>query len=477
MGREQKAHRSVDAIKNAAREGLKITDIRYDTAQGCWWDIVLGYPHKEVRAVNALMHHRDWPAIEVKDDAGEIKEKIFSPADWTSNAEKDLTVDNTIWWPGMPIIIDNYITAQGGYIIPMSGKRMYNLYKAPPRAAALSGRDLGIWLEHLQYLWPNDFEYLLDYCAHLIQRPEEKCNVFIIMSGGQGIGKDVALKPVRKAIGEYNTKDIGPDALVANFNPWKQCLMLIVNEMTSEEVRASTVYESIKSITATPPDMFVLRDKHMKDRYIMNVLRAFVTTNHMHSLYIDADDRRSYVMHSPATKREPAYYRKYHDWLENQDGYEIVAAFLAERDISKFDPKDAPPMTSGKSAILSGWAPGDDGITEALDALGRPPVFFSVELNRAPQGEQFDSNGGILSLIKNHRRLIHRMRAEGYFSNRHNPPIEFVGKKRVKYRMSFFQEKLIGNLPEITRLTFTRGQMLADDITQIGSAMQHAKGF
>jgi hypothetical protein len=242
----------------------------------------------------------------------------------------------------------------------------------------------------------------------------------------------------------------------------------------NEDAKATAIYDMLKQISVTPPELLSLDDKHMKTRYVFNVLRIFITTNDMQSMYISPNDRRMYVMHSPQSQnaRGPDYFDKLVNWLENEDGMEIVAAYLAERDISKFRPKAKPPTTEGKDVILGGWGLPDDAITAALDAIGRPPVFFPHEL-KAP----FDGAEDITKMMKSRRALMHRMKRERYYPLELNPPAEFNGRKRLKLKLALYRDEFLGKPREVQALVQMRGQTLADEIPQIPATIAQHKGF
>ena len=71
-----------------------------------------------------------------------------------------------------------------------------------------------------------------------------------------------------------------------------------------------------------------------------------------------ADDRRHYVAWSDFTKEDfsPEYWNRIWRWYHT-GGFAHVAAYLAELDISSFDPKAPPPQTPGKDDMGVAVAP------------------------------------------------------------------------------------------------------------------------
>lgn len=332
-----------------------------------------------------------------------------------------------------------------------------------------------MWINHIKALWPipKEHEYFFDYCAHMVQKPEEKCNAVITLSGEQGIGKDVSLVPVKAAIGQWNVRDINPDEFAGSFNPWVQCVMLVINEMrpTKEDFHASSMYEKIKLISVTPPDTLALSEKHMKLRYVINVLRVFITTNDMTSLYINPNDRRFAIFHSSQKQgwKPASYFTELMEWLLNKGGNVAVAKWLATRDISKFEPKRKPDSTAGWDAIVSGWGAPNDAVAQALDRLNHPQAFFSTEL----YSSNFDGKDEILAMLRHPRKVTHRMQLSNYFVVPFSPPLEFKGAengKTLKFKTALVKYDLMHSREAYLALLNARGQMLADDIAILNQA-------
>ena len=58
-------------------------------------------------------------------------------------------------------------------------------------------------------------------------------------------------------------------------------------------------------ITAAPPDVLRVDEKHVREYYIPNVVGVIITTNHKtDGIFLPADDRRHYVAWSDAQKED-----------------------------------------------------------------------------------------------------------------------------------------------------------------------------
>ena len=352
---------------------------------------------------------------------------------------------------------------------PAPGRRLFNQYRPP---LDLNGGRVHLaeerWVAHVKKLWPDpaEHEYFFDYCAHMLQRPQEKCNAAIVLSGTQGIGKDAALLPVRLAIGGWNSKGIEPDQLFSQYKPFIQTVMLVVDEVrpSKDEFHASSMYNVLKPLIVTPPDTLPLEDKYARVRYVVNVLRVFITTNDWMSMYIPPEDRRMFIMHSGLPQRwheaegRPDYFRELFGWIVD-GGWRDVGAWLVRRDLSHFDPKAQVARTAGWSAVAQTWGEPDDAVAGALEALGSPPVLFGAELLSA----SFDDAEEIRGALKSPRKIGHRMQRAGYLAV---PQPEGATWRfgKFKSKLAFAKAELLrgGPAPILAQLR-ERGARLAEE--------------
>jgi hypothetical protein len=431
---ERTARREAElaAALEETRRQAYVEDYVWDKAQCRFWDLRDGTLHED-KAVDASIPLERWRVVVQdgdEDDApGEAsarrgrprrrREQLVQPSKDIMRIETDQTVEGSTWWPGREQVIKDWFIDRDGFY-PSKGRRIYNQYKRPPE---LNGDPAlaGVWLDHVKRLWPDrkEHEYFFDYCAHMVQFPEVKCNAAIVLSGTQGIGKDAALLPVKEAVGSWNTKGIDPDELFSQYKPWIQTLMLVVDEVrpSKDEFHASSMYNILKPMIVAPPNTLPLNDKYAKLRYIINVMRVFITTNDWMAMYIPAEDRRMFIMHSTLIQNwhiaegKPNYFIDLFAWFASGgDGH--VSAWLKQRDLSEFNPKAQVEKTAGWEAVANTWSEPEDAVSQALDILERPPVVFGSEMVRI----QFDGAEDILGMLKSPRKIGHRMQRAGYIA-------------------------------------------------------------
>jgi hypothetical protein len=472
-------------------------DYVFDKAQEMFWDLRDGTLHTE-KALDASIPIELW-RVEVEEAPAEAegaaprrgrprqrRERLVPPSRDVMRVENDQFVEGSTWWPGKPPIIKDWFIDKDGFY-PAFGRRVYNQYKAPPDSDHGDAEGAGPWVEHVKKLWPDEkeHEFFFNYFAHMIQRPQEKCNAAIVLSGTQGIGKDAALAPIKAAVGSWNTKGIDPDELFSPYRPWLQTLMLVVDEVrpTKDEFHASSMYNILKPMIVAPPDTLPLNDKYQKLRYVINVLRVVITTNDWMAMYIPAEDRRMFIMHSTLPQRwnelegKPDYFMRFFAWLE-AGGAANVAAWLAARDLSNFNPKAQVEKTMGWEAVANTWGEPDDAVGLALEALGAPSVVFGSELLSG----QFDGAEEVGNLLKSPRKIGHRMQRSGYLAVK--PPggeprwVFRADGQTFRSRLVFVKQELMRDPGAVKAAISERGAAILREPRNVTSGNpDKAKGF
>jgi hypothetical protein len=460
------------------RREARPEDYVYDKAQEAFWDTEDNTLHTE-KAVDASIPLELWRAVveEPREGEGEgargrgrprgRRERTVRPSLDIMRIENDQFVEGSTWWPGREKIIkDWFIDKDGAY--PSAGRRSFNQYRAPPPLAGEAGAA-GPWIEHVTKLWPTEEEreFFFDYCAHMVQRPEVKCNAAVVLAGGQGIGKDAALVPVKAAAGVWNSKEIDPDDLFSAYRPWMQTLMLTINEVrtSKDEFHASSMYNILKPLIAAPPDALPLNDKYAKLRYVINVMRVFITTNEPHAMFIPDEDRRMFVLHSylppkwHVAEGDPRYFERFFGWVES-GGAGHVAAWLRDRDIRAFNAKSPPPRTTGWDAVAGTWEAPDDCVARALERLGKPEVLFGQELIDG----SFDDREEIMGMMKSPRKIGHRMQRDGYLLKKRPDGDRWTfgeSGRTFRSRLAFVKAELLDDAPRAVCAIEERGRALA----------------
>jgi hypothetical protein len=321
-------------------------------------------------------------------------------------------VEQMTWAPGLPRLISGRLVAEGGWL-QRDGVSCFNLY-LPPAVEAGDATQAGPWLEHVRMVYPDDAEHIFRWLAHRVQRPHVKTNHALVLGGCQGIGKDTLLEPVKYAVGAWNFFEASPQQVLGRFNGFLKSVILRISEARDlGDMDRFKFYDHLKTITAAPPDVLRVDEKHVPEHAVLNVCGIIITSNYKtDGIYLPADDRRHFVAWSDLLKDDftPEYWNKLWGWYAD-GGIRHVAAYLSRLDISGFDAKAPPPKTAAFWAIAdANRAPEDAELADVLDKMGNPDATTIEKIASMADGEiQF-----WIMDRKNRRQIPHRLEGCGY---------------------------------------------------------------
>ncbi|SEE37960.1 Bifunctional DNA primase/polymerase, N-terminal [Rhizobiales bacterium GAS191] len=326
--------------------------------------------------------------------------------------DQNRAVNQMTWAPGEEMLIHNRVMTEGGWIEKEG--IIFNLYRpaiVEPGDATRAGR----WLEHVHRLFGEDAEHIVKWFAQRVQHPEVKINHALVLgSEKQGIGKDVMLEPVKRTIGPWNFGEVNPQQVLGRFNGFFKRVILRINEARDlGDTSRYQFYDHMKTYIASPPDVLRVDEKNTKEYSILNCVGIIITTNYKTTgIYLPAEDRRHYVAWSNLAPGDfsEGYWNSFCQWYE-VEGFNHVAAYLREYDISAFDPKAPPPKTRAFWDIVdANRAPEDAELADALDALGNPEATtIRHVINHSPP-----AFAQWLQEKRNRREIPHRFEKCGY---------------------------------------------------------------
>jgi hypothetical protein len=239
-------------------------------------------------------------------------------------------------------------------LVEVDGRVCVNQWR--PSRLVPSDADASVWLDHMRFLIPDeaDRERVLDRMAFGLQRLGVKINSALVLLGKQGTGKDMALDPFWAAIGQHNIGMVPGAEAGDRFNDHMLKPWVLMSEMPS--YRKRSVYEEIKAMLTTPPDMIRINTKNVKAYDIPNLTNVIVTTNHPDAIALAEEDRRFDVVATvyaadAAGIERGAYYTRLREWLDS-GGQAAVMGWLMRRDVTGFKAKGAPPVTAAKAVMI-----------------------------------------------------------------------------------------------------------------------------
>jgi hypothetical protein len=394
--------------------------------------------HWPASSVNSRLPH-----IPVLDPSGNpIRDRHGNPARMKPSAwlDRNRPVEQMAWAPGEPELVRDRLIVEGGWIHKPKVTCL-NLYR-PPTIELGNAREAQRWVDLVRKLYPDDAEHIIDFFAHRRQRPHEKINHALVLGGKFGIGKDTLIAPLRQTVGPWNFKEVSPHIIFEAFNPYMKSTVLHVSEARDQGDQGRfdrfQFFERMKNIIVTPPEVTQVNEKHIRQYYVFNRAGVVVTANRKDSFYLPADDRRHYVAWSTLETGHatPEFWRDLYRWYEG-GGYGHVAAYLAQRDISEFNPKAPPEKTTAFWEIVSINRPPEDAeLADALTELGNPDAVTILQVTDTSLSLGNREFFHYLRDRKHARAIPHRMGECGYvplYNETQNGRWKVGAKKHVVY--------------------------------------------
>jgi hypothetical protein len=413
----------VDDEKNSKKKGIALKDfIAYLPLHG-----YIFIPTRELWPATSV-NARIKPITFKNRDGTPLLDEKGKPVKMAASLwlDKHHAAAQMTWCPGEKMEIHNRLVNDGGWF-EHKGATTFNLYR-PPIIVHGDAANVGPWLNHIKKIYPKDAEHILNWMAHPVQHPEIKINHALLLGGLQGIGKDTMLEPLKRAVGPWNFKEVSPSDLMGRFNGFLKSVVLRVNEVRDlGELSRFNFYEKMKPYTASPPDVHRVDEKNLKEHDVFNVNATVETTNHkLDGIYLPADDRRTYVAWSDCTKDDfdEAYWNEIWGFY-NHGGDQNIAAYLAQRDLSGFNPKAPPFKTEAWHAIVgSNIAPEESELSDAIELLKNPEVpegaapialdALTLAMIETVANQVSDNLYAYLNDPKNARAIPHKLAGLGY---------------------------------------------------------------
>ncbi len=228
----------------------------------------------------------------------------------------------------------------------MCPKNIYNLWQPFPilKTPLDLEVDTSKIYAFIETLLGECAEYVLNWFAHIVQKPAKKTEVCILLYGAQGCGKST--------IGEYILrKIIGLDKMIITSKADKMFgrfvnsqgkLLAVLNECSGKDT--FNICDILKdAITMTTTE----QEKKGVDAVSVTDYTNFIfTTNNINSVKIEEGDRRFMPIEiNNVLKNNVSYFKELYADLDNDKIMRKFYEELINRDLSKFNPSRNRPET------------------------------------------------------------------------------------------------------------------------------------
>ena len=244
------------------------------------------------------------------------------------------------------------------------------------------------------------YDYLIKYLAHMVQHPEEKPGVMIILLGRQGTGKGMffqllvkiwplttlLLSDISQVVGQFNA------ALERNY-------VICMDEAIFSGDRKSQ--DRLKSLVTEKT--LRIEQKYQPSRSIESIHRIFAASNHHHFSQTESDDRRSLFIRVSASRQNDHIYFSQLSTAINDDA--VIGAMLKhliDLDLSTFNIRSRPlTKEHNKQKMLS--LSGFDRYWYEVLCRGRfmvNHIYSSSSFDKSWQDDEFASSNSLLEGYK-----------------------------------------------------------------------------
>lgn len=194
------------------------------------------------------------------------------------------------------------------------------------------------------------FNYLIGYLSHMIQKPEEKPGVMLVLLGRQGTGKGMFFILLRAIWPRTTLQVTDVDQVVGRFNAaLERNFVVCMDEALFAGDRKAQ--DRLKSIITEPH--INIEQKYQPSRSIGSVHRFFAASNHDHFAHVETDDRRFVFLRvSDVHRQDAAYFTKLAAEIHDPATIGGFVHHLSTFDLSSFEVRRKPSSQEHQSQKL-----------------------------------------------------------------------------------------------------------------------------
>ena len=246
------------------------------------------------------------------------------------------------------------------YSPSQSSDDVINLWQGP-RIKGQAG-DWSVIKEHIREIIcdcdESKFEYLIRYIAHMLQKPEEKPGVMIVLSSKQGTGKGLFFECLRRIWSSSTVFTSSIKDVVGQFNSvLENSYVLILDEAFFHGDRGA--WDRMKSLITEP--YLRIEAKYQPQRQVNSLHRIFASTNHRQFGATTFDDRR-HLFFGVAESRvgDFNYFKQLAEAIADEAVIAAMVAELESMDLRGFNVREFPKSSERAFQVLESLIGFDD---------------------------------------------------------------------------------------------------------------------
>lgn len=271
-----------------------------------------------------LLRHTPKLIVGYKANGGEIKKDISEL--WLDSPKANLCTTGFTFYPSSEPYVNGKLNAYFG--LSVEPKDLTNIQP---------------YLDHLKHVICdgdlNYYTYLINWIAHLFQKPEEKPEVAIVLKAGQGAGKGTFVDPLGKIIGSHYFHATDPKHVIGRFNAsLENKILLFADEFFSGKKQVTDVLKGL--ITEKTG---VIERKGVDSVSVPSYSRLIMASNRDNIISIEKDERRYFYLEvSESKKGDHKYFMPLQKLIAQKDFLSSLLYYFLSVDITKFNPREFP---------------------------------------------------------------------------------------------------------------------------------------
>jgi primase-polymerase (primpol)-like protein len=276
------------------------------------------------------------------------------------------------------------------------GRRALNTWRPVARDAAPEGwaQQAQPFIEHVRWLWGPEADAFLDWLAHVFQVPGKLAHFgWLHIAPRHGMGRNwiagvlARVWPSHVALGF----DLS-STLHSGFNGRLAGKLLAVVDEIDEGNSGKSFQHAQTLKRLVTEETRAINPKYGRQHEEYNACRWLIFSNSETALPLEKGDRRFWVVKNDQPPKDADYYKRLYDVQENPEFIASVAEFFGARDISRFNPGAAPPMTDAKVSLLNCLRSEAETVLEGVTQRWPVDIVTTAEL-RDVIGESDTPNG------------------------------------------------------------------------------------
>ena len=257
---------------------------------------------------------------------------------WLQDQEKK-TWRNVSFWPSH--------AERAGILNTFDGFK-YERYLSDDSIAVADEDSVKLLNELCENVTDGNSGKLWDLMAYILQNPEKRTGVCVVLKGESGVGKDTLLEFLGKLFGKRmyaNIKDAARDVFGQFNGLMKEAVFVHLEEANSAVFMDPKLAEMFKALITS--GNLPINQKHREQVDGHTYANFFLSTNRDIAVKIEADDRRFWLLQARAEhKGDSEYWERVHKALAQPSLLKTFAAMLLKRDIKGFNPTASRPETT-----------------------------------------------------------------------------------------------------------------------------------